>query len=598
MIRYQHDVEWQNLHLTIGDRLNSHGAPYYLVAEQASLDVGYDLGNGLRRFARDAKRFFAHLEYLLEKPDGPQVDAGLFGAAWSFAPLIGNPVRAFDCSTLHSVAIADPSDVIGSDIPAGRIIFAGGGTTLDQLTAFSEARGLTIKTSGSFLHSTLAGSIGTASHGSRLHYGGIQNMVRGMHFAVAPGKHYWIERASAPLLSTEGLICLSEAGAEIVVIRDDMRFEDALIHLGAMGVLIGLALELEPSQQFAVLRMSKAIDDAWMRSIESGDFNKLARNMGVSADPIFYELTLDPHAVFRSPALHTCYFVSARESALGDTGAGGGVAHFLAGAAARTLSPAKNSLGPTVAEAEKRSIAIGAAVAPDKSQTEAALRFMMRGSKSAFEAYRIDRGFQDDIGDFDPADLNTPSGTWRSLHDGIITSGKPGALYNASYAISRERTGEALEAIAKAVQALPATFLLTLRFVSEPAGTLAFTRFRENSVIEVDGASPLYSLWAAAIAQQQGEAPELINAIRALSNATADAALAVRQALSAARIDYSMHWAKLGELDAAKVHADFGSPEADDSSLIHRWRATRDFLVPKETRHLFTSQAVRHYRLV
>ncbi len=228
------------------------------------------------------------------------------------------------------------------------------------------------------------------------------------------------------------------------------------------------------------------------------------------------------------------------------------------------------------------------------SDLKRALALVLKWFESAFDDYRNKSGFLDEIGDFDPA----RNGSWRALHPGIITTGEPGQLYNASFAISRARTGEALRAICTAVADLPPIFLFTLRFESQPAGTLAFTRFQENTVIEIDGLSPLAMDWAAALAGSVTETADLVPTFQAISETTAIGAKRVRTALSNARIEYSMHWGKLGELDGAKVVADFGANGNGDASLIREWQETRELLVPPHTRHLFENAAIRNYRLV
>jgi hypothetical protein len=82
-----------------------------------------------------------------------------------------------------------------------------------------------------------------------------------------------------------------------------------------------------------------------------------------------------------------------------------------------------------------------------------------------------------------------------------------------------------------------------------------------------------------------------------LMMAVRDGALLVRATLEEADIPYSMHWGKLGELDAAKVETDFG-PSDDPGSRLSRWRATRNALLSPQARALFWNEAVVRYGLV
>tara|TARA_B100000678_G_scaffold285032_2_gene287495 strand:+ start:663 stop:2462 length:1800 start_codon:yes stop_codon:yes gene_type:complete len=597
-ITYRHDVVWQNFHYTIGDRRDAEGHPYQMVSELAQVAQSQSTGGGLNAFAAHARDTFGHLEHLLAKePNGAARDAGLQGAKWSFSKLTGNKARAYDCATLKSLAFASDDELVAGVRRTGPIALVGGGTTLAELTAWSEPQGFSLKTSGSFLHSTLAGSVATASHGSRLGYGGIQNMVRGMHLAVAPGRHCWIERASAPVLSDKALRDLAAAGTDVMIVRDDRHFENALIHLGAMGVVLGLAVELTRNIQFARLRLAKAIDTDWLRLVEQGKFTEMARRHGVDHSPEFYELTIEPTAPMGPTALHTWYFKSSRTRTSIDSRKPGNSSAAFANLAAKTLDPIKDNVPELLAK-------LNALTPDDKSaggdpgDMERALGFVLRGTRSALDYYRKDTVFRDATGDFDPASTGTESGTWGALHPGCISTGEPGALYNASFAISRERTGEAVRAICAAVADLPPVFLFTLRFVSQPAGTLAFTRFQENTVIEIDGLSPLAMQGAALALLENPETAHLASIVRGIENTTAIGAKRVRPALRNARVDYSMHWGKLGDLDGAKVVEDFGGNGRGDGSLIEEWRTTRELLVPPHTRHLFENAAIREYRLV
>lgn len=184
------------------------------------------------------------------------------------------------------------------------------------------------------------------------------------------------------------------------------------------------------------------------------------------------------------------------------------------------------------------------------------------------------------------------------MHQGSITGDQPGALYNASFAIPIERVAIAVPAICAAVADLAASFVFTLRFVARPAGTLAFTRFDHNAVIEIDGLSPLACQGAMLQADpRMPDAEVFLAALAELEHTVPRGAAAVRRALEAEGVPYSMHWAKLGGLDRAKVHADFGHP-LDADSLIRRWRDTRDFLLSPFGKSIFWNEALVSYGLL
>ena len=111
-------------------------------------------------------------------------------------------------------------------------------------------------------------------------------------------------------------------------------------------------------------------------------------------------------------------------------------------------------------------------------------------ASSVFEGYIGQGMFSEPSLPFDPAQA-IKRGSWGEIHGDEITGDVPGALYNASYAIDLASVPRAVPVIRKAVAGLSPSFLFTLRFLKNPAGNLAFTRFPDCAVIEIDGLSPL-----------------------------------------------------------------------------------------------------------
>jgi hypothetical protein len=103
----------------------------------------------------------------------------------------------------------------------------------------------------------------------------------------------------------------------------------------------------------------------------------------------------------------------------------------------------------------------------------------------------------------------------------------------------------------------------TLRFVGKSAGTMAFTRFENNVVIDFDGFR---------------------------SDASRKVTQAAIAALDAAGIPYARHWGKMAPITAATVQRDYGI-KAD------AYRIARNNLLPPEVRAVFASTALRNWGL-
>ena len=570
--------------------------PEMLIQSLAAVDAAdATQASGLERFAATGTALLGHLLTLDARPETARYAAGTVGQGWSFSPLIGTPVSQLDALGLAgAVTIAEDERHPGCRATADHVALVSGGTTMRCLELWAEKQSRMLHTSGSFLHPTIAGGAATSSHGSRLGFGGIQNMVLGMHLIVGSGEHVWIERAFAPVLSDAGLAKLAIDGKPPRLVRDDDKFEDALVHLGAMGIVNGVALELIDSHKFALMQRVTLLTPEFLQDIADGDFVKVAGRLNCSARPLFYELTINPHRPFDFPVTNIMYFATARQSLVPS-----GPADILTPADAISQLGAKLLSGSVAAPASAAELV--ASAPPAGASIPPWVLPMLIGAESVFAFYLASKTYDIPNTPFDPeaeAPLGSKPFLWSELHGGTITSGIPGALYNASFAIPLECVAKAIPLICAAVQGLLPAFVFTVRIVEGANGTLAFTRFEQNAVIEIDGLSPLICLAAKArIDSRLHYAAELAAALDQLAGTVPAGAAAVRKALDGAGIRYSMHWAKLGGLDQAKVYADYGHPR-EPESLTHRWRATRDDLLTDFGKRVFWNEAVIQYGLI
>lgn len=585
-ISYDAFSAWSNYHLTIGRRDPGTLFPEVRIEDAGRVHAGESPGEiGFAAFAAAGAALRGHVARVVRqlaiksrdpvRPLTAPFAAGLVGRGWSFAPLIGAEVSQLDCSGLTGCMALSPGDLDDAcAVPADRLALVGAGTRLRELADWGARRGLTVATSGTHLGPTLAGACATSSHGSRLGYGGIQNMVRGMHLVTGPDAHVWLERASCPVLTEAAAATLGGSGTPPRVVRNDALFDDALVNLGCMGIVNCLAVELVDDDVFALLLRDRRVDAGSLDLLARGCFDEIAAALGGDGDPVFYEVTFDPHDWTGPHTLHTLYLTADPLTAT----AGGTPVVRPADAIAR--------LAATLPAADLAAVVAAPSTPGAADPLDVPIRLFDPTSRalSAFDHYR-------EVGGFDrpgPPDRRH----WRDLHRDEITGGVPGALYNASFAIERSRLGDAVPAICAAVRGLPKSFVFTVRFVSEPDGTLAFTRFVDNAVIEIDGLSPFAcGLALARLMMTPNPDPADVALLGRLGRVVPDGAAAVRAALATAAIPCSMHWAKLGALDKAKVFADFGDPVSDPHSLIRRWRDTRDTLLGATGCALFWNEA-------
>ena len=567
---------WRNYHLTERGRyvprgpsdpdaarlLSQRPYPDGTVRDHASVNCSDLAGtSGPAMFAATGAMLQGFVAEVLRRPTGPfdkrtSVDLVPIGRGWSFSALIGAIDTQIDLSGLSGFAMAMPEQMAGNAAyPADRTVFVLGGTRLRELLSWalhSEGGQLSVKTSGTHLGLTIAGAIATASHGSRLGFGGMQDMVTGLHLVTGAGQSVWIERKSRPVLDDATIASFTNQPP----IRDDDVFADALVHLGGMGLVNGVTMELVPDVGYDCDIGLQAIDDAWLQDIAGGRWETIAGKLGHAGEPVFYELTFSPFGWNSVPAVHTIYRLSAAPT-------------LAPGAAAPPRSFADLS-GAMIADYAQM---VGMPILTDENPCQ------FLPVPNAFQMY------VDQLAIHKPGYTPPRNVRWAGLHEDEITGGYPGALYNASFAVRREEIAAIVPLLCAAVEGLLPTFVFTLRFVSNASGTLAFTRFPETCVIEIDGFSRNAPVFGPCFGDAIVEGAQRMRKCLDGGNA------------AGRRFDHSMHWGKLGKLGKDKVWADFGAP-GTPGSRIDRWRRTRERLLHPDLAQVMWNTALVEYGLI
>ncbi len=109
---------------------------------------------------------------------------------------------------------------------ANNTVTINAGLTYGELGTALEAEGLAIHNMASLPHITVAGAVATATHGSGDRCGNLSTAVAGMELVTA-------------------------SGDIIQLTRGDDDFNGAVVHLGALGVVTRLTLDVEPSFKMA-----------------------------------------------------------------------------------------------------------------------------------------------------------------------------------------------------------------------------------------------------------------------------------------------------------------------------------------------------------
>jgi xylitol oxidase len=107
-------------------------------------------------------------------------------------------------------------------------VTVGGGVTYSQLAPYLESQGYALPNLASLPQISVAGAIATATHGSGNKNGNLATAVSGLEVVTAEGE----------------LLVLSRE-------RDGDRFQGAAVHLGAIGIVTKITLDVQPTFQVA-----------------------------------------------------------------------------------------------------------------------------------------------------------------------------------------------------------------------------------------------------------------------------------------------------------------------------------------------------------
>lgn len=109
-----------------------------------------------------------------------------------------------------------------------RTVTVGAGVRYGQLAPVIDAKGYALHNLASLPHISVAGAIATATHGSGIHNGNLATVVRGLEIVNANGD----------------LVQLSRD-------KDGDQFLGAAVHLGCVGLVTRVTLDLQPTYQVA-----------------------------------------------------------------------------------------------------------------------------------------------------------------------------------------------------------------------------------------------------------------------------------------------------------------------------------------------------------
>ena len=160
------------------------------------------------------------------------------------------------------------------------------GARISQINELIEQRyGRSFATTGASNGQTIAGAIGTGTHGSALDHGPLHQQVVGLHLITHADQHVWLERASQP--ATRDTAFADLVGANLR--RDDGLFEAALVSFGAMGFVAGVMIETRPLFRLRASRSWQRWDAGLQAAVQQLDFsNQTLPGITPGTQPYFF----------------------------------------------------------------------------------------------------------------------------------------------------------------------------------------------------------------------------------------------------------------------------------------------------------------------
>jgi xylitol oxidase len=140
------------------------------------------------------------------------------GSRHSFNAIADSPENQISLHALNSIDLD----------PAAKTVTVGAGVRYGDLAPVIDARGFALHNLASLPHISVAGAIATATHGSGLHNGSLATAVSALEFVNAHGDLVRPSRSSDP-----------------------EEFSGAAVHLGALGILTRVTLDVQPTYQVA-----------------------------------------------------------------------------------------------------------------------------------------------------------------------------------------------------------------------------------------------------------------------------------------------------------------------------------------------------------
>jgi len=477
------------------------------------------------------------------------------GSAWSQSDLFASPATRID-TAMDQVVWDIAPEFLAEDFTGNpdHFILATGGAKLSFVMNCLDDKRLSLRTAGSHKGQSIAGAIGTGTHGSIIGESGLESHVRALLFVNGTGAVHWIADPDCPVLSDDFVATFAKPA-------DPALFHDATIHLGGLGYLAAVLIEGVPRFGLSWKKALQPLPSDWWEHVASADYASAAAPVIGDRLPAFYEVTFDPNRGVEGEVMQTVYW---RDDLSADYNEGDGPPKEPGTRdALDIIAGAINAFSARMIEnhAERDD---GVGDDNDGIFSFARRLRLLDIADMTFDDFR--KEVAENPVSMRPESLAALTGEWKPRDVlGIRID-----TFNAALAVPVSELARALEIGRAAASNWRKHFVFTVRFAVKSRASLSFLRFEDAAIINIDG------LTRAGIAGWISHSDEFT---RDFTNR-----------LEQAGIAFSMHWGKDIPSDATKVAADFGS-------AVTRYKAIRKALVPEALRAILRPPMLDHWGL-
>lgn len=472
-----------------------------------------------------------NFQWIIQQALNNSMNLRAMGSGWSFSKVAVSDDSIINTKRLRHKFALGPDNFDADFLAKGgrpdNFRFLQCGNTVININEYLEKQSNPAKSlmvSGGSNGQTIVGAFSTGTHGAAVFKGALSEMVVGMHVITGPDRHFYVERASRKVASAA-----FHQKLRTQAILDDDLFNAILVSFGSFGIIHGVLVEVEDKFLLEQKLNRVPFDQDMIDAVTRSDFSKINYRLKYPwNDPehhlYHFELAINPHDFeFHNPDK---------------------------GAYMRTMFKVKYRDDYTPIDSTTDGYTYG----------DETLGIM----QSILDRIKASAGFLNRL--LVPQLVNSlfnlaysrPEDQTGTIGETFKNTRFRGQLFSAGVCLDRKDIARTIEICLEINKDVKLAGVLAFRFVKGCRSTLAFTRFPESVVMELDGvdAAINHQFFKLLLDQMQNEG-----------------------------IPYTVHWGKVNRLlDKDRVNYMYG-PER-----IEAWKKQRSRVMAREVQQLFNNE--------